>query len=147
MHIKNLTCVSLFSKTWHFSILLFWNKEDILNQNNWDYLKLNENIFHKRKIVSLNTRWIKHSIINMLPVINIYSYFYWILTVFHICSWFWAYSGVVPDRIQILFSGAFGNYAFPLFLLLQGCACRPSQRLEKEALGKNLFYWSFSLCC
>ena len=74
MHIKNLTCVSLFSKTWHFSILLFWNKEDILNQNNWDYLKLNENIFHKRKIVSLNTSWIKQSIINTLPVVNTYSF-------------------------------------------------------------------------
>ena len=48
---------------------IFWIK--IID---WDYLKLNENIFHKRKIVSLNTSWIKQSIINTLPVINMYSF-------------------------------------------------------------------------
>ena len=48
---------------------IFWIK--IID---WDYLKLNENIFHKRKIVSLNTSWIKQSIINTLPVVNTYSF-------------------------------------------------------------------------
>ena len=48
---------------------IFWIK--IID---WDYLKLNENIFHKRKIVSLNTSWIKQSIINTLPVVNMYSF-------------------------------------------------------------------------